>query len=63
MFSSLDRFSLKGGIYIGGEYGECALRIGAKSVDYYDPISGSIGFQIGGQAKDIILKGRKVFQS
>ena len=46
---------VKGAFIIGGEYGEGALRIRGKSVDYYNTISGSIGFQIGGQAKDIIL--------
>ena len=46
---------VKGAFIIGGEYGEGALRIGGKSVEYYNTISGSIGFQIGGQAKDIIL--------
>ena len=46
---------VKGAFIIGGEYGEGALRVSGKSVDYYNTISGSIGFQIGGQAKDIIL--------
>ena len=46
---------VKGAFIIGGEYGEGALRIGGKTVDYYNTISGSIGFQIGGQVKDIIL--------
>jgi lipid-binding SYLF domain-containing protein len=46
---------VKGAFIIGGEYGEGALRVGGKSVDYYNLISGSIGFQIGGQSKDIIL--------
>ena len=46
---------IKGALIIGGEYGEGALRVGGKSVGYYNIISGSIGFQIGGQAKDIIL--------
>jgi lipid-binding SYLF domain-containing protein len=46
---------VKGALIVGGEYGEGALRIGGKSVDYYNTISGSIGFQIGGQSKDIIL--------
>ena len=45
----------KAAFIIGGEYGEGALRVGGKSVDYYNTISGSIGLQIGGQAKDIIL--------
>ena len=46
---------VKGAFIIGGEYGEGALRIRGKSVDYYNTVSGSIGLQIGGQAKDIIL--------
>jgi lipid-binding SYLF domain-containing protein len=46
---------IKGAFIIGGEYGEGALRIGGKSVAYYNTISGSIGFQIGGESKDIIL--------
>ena len=46
---------VKGAFIIGGEYGEGALRIGGKSVAYYNTISGSIGFQIGGESKDIIL--------
>jgi lipid-binding SYLF domain-containing protein len=46
---------IKGALIVGGEYGEGALRIGGKTVGYYNTISGSIGFQIGGQAKDIIL--------
>jgi lipid-binding SYLF domain-containing protein len=45
----------KGALIVGGEYGRGALRIGGKTVDYYSMISGSIGFQIGGQAKDIII--------
>ena len=46
---------VKGAFIVGGEYGEGALRIGRKTVDYYNTVSGSIGFQIGGQSKDIIL--------
>jgi lipid-binding SYLF domain-containing protein len=46
---------VKGAFIIGGEYGEGALRVGGKTVDYYNTVSGSIGFQFGGQAKDIIL--------
>jgi lipid-binding SYLF domain-containing protein len=45
----------KAAFIVGGEYGQGALRVGGKSVDYYNTISGSIGLQIGGQAKDIIL--------
>jgi len=46
---------VKGAFIVGGEYGEGALRIGGKTVDYYNTVAGSIGLQIGGQKKDIIL--------
>ncbi|MFC1666367.1 YSC84-related protein [Candidatus Omnitrophota bacterium] len=45
----------KAGIGIGGEYGEGALRINGKTVDYYGTGAASIGFQIGGQKKTIII--------
>ncbi len=45
----------KGALIVGGEYGKGAMRIGGKSVEYYSMVSGSIGFQIGGQAKDVII--------
>jgi lipid-binding SYLF domain-containing protein len=46
---------IKVGIGIGGEYGEGALRIGGKTADYYSTMAASIGFQLGAQAKSIIL--------
>jgi len=46
---------IKAGVGIGGEYGEGALRIGGKTVDYYNTASASIGFQLGAQAKSVIL--------
>lgn len=45
----------KAGFIVGGEYGTGALRIDGQSVAYYNTISGSVGFQIGAQAKDIII--------
>jgi len=45
----------KAGFIIGGEYGKGALRIDGKTVDYYRVISGSVGFQIGAEAKDIVI--------
>jgi lipid-binding SYLF domain-containing protein len=45
----------KGALIVGGEYGQGVLRIGGKTADYYSMISGSIGLQIGGQAKDVII--------
>ncbi len=45
----------KAGLIVGGEYGKGALRISGQTVDYYRVISGSLGFQIGVEAKDIVL--------
>lgn len=45
----------KAGFGIGGEYGEGALRIGGKTVEYYSTIAGSFGFQLGAQKKTLIL--------
>ena len=46
---------LKAGIGIGGEYGEGALLIGGKTVDYYSTAAASIGFQLGVQSKRIVI--------
>jgi lipid-binding SYLF domain-containing protein len=46
---------IKVGIVLGGETGEGALRVDGKTVDYYRTSSGSIGFQLGAQAKSIII--------
>ncbi len=46
---------IKAGLVVGGEYGEGALRVGGKTVSYFNLASGSIGFQIGGEAKDIVI--------
>jgi lipid-binding SYLF domain-containing protein len=46
---------IKAGIGIGGEYGEGALRIGGKTVDYYSTAAASIGFQLGAQSKRVII--------
>lgn len=45
----------KAGFGIGGEYGEGALLIKGKAVDYYSTAAASIGFQIGAQKKSIII--------
>ncbi len=45
----------KAGIGVGGEYGEGALRVGGKTVDYYSTAAASVGFQLGAQAKSIIV--------
>ena len=46
---------MKAAFVVGGEYGEGALKIKGKTVDYYNFVSGSFGLQIGAQAKDIII--------
>ena len=43
------------GLVVGGKYGDGALRIGGKSVDYYNLAAGSVGLQIGAQESDILL--------
>ena len=43
------------GFGIGGQYGEGALRVGGKTVNYYNLIEGSVGFQLGGQMKRIVI--------
>ena len=45
----------KAGIGLGGEYGEGALRIKGKTVDYYSTAAASLGFQLGAQKKSIIV--------
>ena len=46
---------IKAGLFIGGEYGEGALRIGGKTVAYYSTVAASIGFQLGVQQKAVML--------
>ncbi len=46
---------IKAGLIVGGEYGEGSLRVAGKTVSYYNLAAGSVGFQIGGEAKDIII--------
>jgi len=43
------------GFGLGGEYGEGALLIGGKTVDYYSAAAGSFGFQIGAQSKNVVI--------
>ena len=46
---------VKAGLGVGGEYGEGAMRIGGKTVEYYSLAAGSVGFQIGAQKTNLIL--------
>jgi len=45
----------KGGIGVGGETGEGVLRVGGSPVGYYRLAAGSVGFQLGAQAKSIVI--------
>lgn len=46
---------LQAGFIVGAKYGNGALRVGEKSVDYYNMIAASGGLQIGAQESNIIL--------
>jgi lipid-binding SYLF domain-containing protein len=46
---------IKGGLIIGAQYGDGALREDGKTVAYYRSISGSIGLQAGAEAFGYVL--------
>ena len=46
---------IKGGIGVGGEYGEGSLLMGGRPVEYYNIASASIGFQLGVQEKSVAI--------
>ena len=46
---------IKAGFGIGGEYGEGALLINNKTIDYYSTASASIGLQFGAQVKSQVI--------
>jgi lipid-binding SYLF domain-containing protein len=46
---------IKGGFFIGGEYGEGALVSRGRTVDYYTLKSASLGLQMGGQSRKVVL--------
>jgi lipid-binding SYLF domain-containing protein len=45
----------KAGIGIGGEYGEGVLLVRGRRVAAYNSVSASIGFQLGAQARSVII--------
>jgi len=45
----------KAGFGIGGEYGEGALLVKGRIVDYYSTAAASIGFQLGVQKKSVVV--------
>jgi lipid-binding SYLF domain-containing protein len=46
---------VKAGVGIGGEYGEGAMRVGGKTAAYYNTVAASVGFQLGAQARSVII--------
>ena len=46
---------VKGGLVVGGEYGEGALIIGGSTAGYYSLAAGSIGLQAGVQRKSQVI--------
>lgn len=46
---------VKAGMGFGGEYGEGALRRRGRTVAYFNTVSASVGFQLGVQARTVII--------
>jgi lipid-binding SYLF domain-containing protein len=46
---------ISAGFWVGGQYGEGALRVGGQTAGYYSTVAGSFGPQIGAQSKAIIF--------
>ncbi len=45
----------KAGYVIGGQYGQGALEIDGKTVEYFSLVSGSLGYQIGAEKYDMVI--------
>lgn len=45
----------KAGFVVGGKYGQGALRVGSKTVNYYSLAEGSVGWQIGAEKYDMVI--------
>jgi lipid-binding SYLF domain-containing protein len=45
----------KGGVIVGGEYGEGVLRVNGKSQGYYSSASGSLGLQLGISTRSLVF--------
>ena len=46
---------IKAGFGVGGEYGEGSLLIRGRTAGHYNCVSGSIGFQLGLQARSVVI--------
>ena len=45
----------KAGFIVGGQYGQGALQVDGKTVQYYSLVSGSLGYQIGAEQYDMVI--------
>lgn len=45
----------KGGLILGGEYGEGALRVSGQTQGYYSSTSGSLGLQLGISSRSLVI--------
>ncbi len=46
---------VQAGFWVGGQYGNGALRVGGQTAGYYSTAAGSFGLQIGAQSKAIVF--------
>ncbi|CEN56005.1 BPSL1445 family SYLF domain-containing lipoprotein [Candidatus Methylopumilus turicensis] len=46
---------MKAGFFVGGDYGEGALQIDGKTVDYYSTAAISFGLQLGAQSRSEVI--------
>jgi lipid-binding SYLF domain-containing protein len=46
---------VQAGFWIGGQYGQGALRVAGQNTGYYSTAAGSFGLQIGAQSKGVIF--------
>jgi lipid-binding SYLF domain-containing protein len=46
---------MKAGFFVGGDYGEGALLVGGKAVDYYSTAAISFGLQLGAQSRSEVI--------
>lgn len=46
---------MKAGFFVGGDYGEGALQVAGKTVDYYSTAAISFGLQLGAQSRSEVI--------
>jgi lipid-binding SYLF domain-containing protein len=46
---------ISAGFWVGGQYGEGALRVNGRTTGFYSTVAGSFGLQIGAQSKALIF--------